>query len=209
VRILDFPHAAEYVQTIGVSTGQDDAAIAQARHDLKHQGAATVPPRLRQWVCDQPTTDVTAQGAVPYLEKWVAQMDYLVFRVAGWPLGSGSVERANKLVVEARLKGPGMHWARDNVNPLLALRNTVCHDRWSETWPQIEQHLRQQAVAQQQARHDQRQQALATPASVRVVPEPPGPTPSPVPEPAPADTPVHPWKRAWSIRRQRELANAR
>jgi hypothetical protein len=35
-RILDFPHAAEYVQTLGVGTGQDAATIAQARHDLKH-----------------------------------------------------------------------------------------------------------------------------------------------------------------------------
>jgi hypothetical protein len=31
------------------------------------------------------------------------------------------VESANKLVVEDRLKGAGMHWADANVNPLLAL----------------------------------------------------------------------------------------
>ncbi len=47
VRILDFPHAAEYVQTIGVSTRQDAATIAQMRHDLKHQGARAVLPTLR------------------------------------------------------------------------------------------------------------------------------------------------------------------
>ena len=30
------------------------------------------------------------------------------YQAAGWPIGSGSVESANKLVVEARLKGAGM-----------------------------------------------------------------------------------------------------
>ena len=31
-------------------------------------------------------------------------------------------------IVEARLKGAGMHWERTNVNPMLALRNAVCND---------------------------------------------------------------------------------
>jgi hypothetical protein len=32
-------------------------------------------------------------------------------------------------VVEARLKGSGMHWAEGHVNPMLALRNVICSDR--------------------------------------------------------------------------------
>jgi hypothetical protein len=212
-RILDFPHAAGYVQTIGVGTGQDAATITKLRHDLKHEGATAVLPTLRQWVTDQPTADETVQGALHYLEKRAAQMAYPAFQVAGWPLGSGSVESANKLVVEVRLKGPGMHWARHNVNPLLALRNTVCNDRWAETWPQIEQQLRQQAVARSQTRRRTRQQARAAqespePVPESPVPEPPAPTLTPAPVPAPTDKPPHPWKRAWSIRWQREVANA-
>ena len=35
-------------------------------------------------------------------------MQYPQFRRQGWPIGSGMVESANKLVVEARLKGAGM-----------------------------------------------------------------------------------------------------
>ena len=72
-------------------------------------------------------------------------MCYPEFLAAGWPIGDGAVESANKLVVEARLKGSGMHWSRTQVNPMLALRNIVCHDRWDEAWPQIVQTLRQQA----------------------------------------------------------------
>ncbi|WP_420799352.1 hypothetical protein [Ktedonospora formicarum] len=44
------------------------------------------------------------------------------------------VESANKLVVQARLKGSGMHWQHDHVNPMLALRNAVCNERWQEMW---------------------------------------------------------------------------
>ena len=39
-------------------------------------------------------------------------MHYPEFRRNGWPIGSGMVESANKNVVEARLKGAGMHWQR-------------------------------------------------------------------------------------------------
>jgi hypothetical protein len=35
-------------------------------------------------------------------------MQYPMYQEAGWPIGSGSVESANKVVVEARLKGAGM-----------------------------------------------------------------------------------------------------
>jgi hypothetical protein len=61
-------------------------------------------------------------------------MQYPQFRAQGWPIGSGIVESANKLVVQARLKGPGMHWERTHINPLLALRLAVCNERWSEMW---------------------------------------------------------------------------
>jgi hypothetical protein len=43
------------------------------------------------------------------LEKRRAQFRYREFRAAGLPIGSGSVERGNKLMTEARLKGAGMH----------------------------------------------------------------------------------------------------
>ena len=67
-----------------------------------------------------------------YLEKREALMQYPAFQAAGWPIGDGTVESGNKLVVEARLKGSGMHWARPHVNPMLTLRNVACNDRWDE-----------------------------------------------------------------------------
>jgi hypothetical protein len=74
------------------------------------------------------------QEKLTYLQKREAHMQYPTYQEAGWPIGSGSVESANKLVVEARLKGAGMRWERQNVNPMLVLRNAVCNRRWDETW---------------------------------------------------------------------------
>ncbi|HEY6409025.1 MAG TPA: hypothetical protein VIY29_16310 [Ktedonobacteraceae bacterium] len=76
---------------------------------------------------------------------------------AGWPMGSGSVESANKLVVEARLKGAGMRWGRHNVNPMLVLRNAVCKRRWQETWTTARA---QRHAVRTKLRHAQSQQRL-------------------------------------------------
>lgn len=89
-------------------------------------------------------------------------MQYPEFQRNGWPIGSGMVESANKNVVEARLKRPGMHWERKNVNPILALRNAVCNDRWREMWQKaVLQHQKLQAL-QRSVRAEQRAQALST-----------------------------------------------
>lgn len=159
-RILDFPHAGEHLNAIGqaqwgVASTEAQAWLGSQLHELKHTGPATVLAEARQLVARQaqPAEVVTH---LTYLEKREAHMQYPAFRVAGWPIGDGAVESANKLVVEARLKGSGMHWARRHVNPMLALRNIVCSDRWDEAWPQIERTLRRQAQQRRAERHHHR-----------------------------------------------------
>jgi hypothetical protein len=88
-----------------------------------------------------------------YLEKRKEQMQYPLFQAQGWPIGSGIVESGNKLVVAARLKGSGMHWAEEHVNPI---RNIICSDRWKEEWPKIEARLRQQSRQRRSNLHQSR-----------------------------------------------------
>jgi hypothetical protein len=88
-------------------------------------------------------------------------MDYPAYRTAGWPIGSGSVESSHKLVVQARLKGAGMHWRPGHVNPMLALRLALLNGRWSESW-QEQQRLRQ-ARQQQRLREQQAKRQEAQP----------------------------------------------
>lgn len=138
VRILDFPHAAEHLSLLLESCGQagmqlPNQMLSRCLHILKHRGPAAlvrVATRLSPELAQQKGIG----EHVEYLRKREALIQYPRFREQGWPIGSGMVESANKLVVQARLKGSGMHWERKNVNPMLALRLAVCNDRWQEMW---------------------------------------------------------------------------
>jgi hypothetical protein len=168
VRVLDFPHAAEYVAQAGKAvwgegTETTNEWLKEQLHTLKHEGPTDVLSELCTLAQDHPErNDISA--SLSYLEKREAHMQYPNYLAHGWPIGSGAVESANKLVVEARLKGAGMHWARAHVNPMLALRNAVCNERWGQARSQILTHLQRQ---KQQTRHSRREQRLAEQATAR------------------------------------------
>jgi hypothetical protein len=220
-RILDFPHAGEHVAQIGQAvfgegTATTDSWFAQQLHDLKHDGPTPVLAEIHHRVTDHPDLTTLAEP-VAYLDKRTDQMQYPVFQAAGWPIGDGAVESANKLVVEARLKGSGMHWARPHVDPLLALRNLACNDRWDEGWSHIVAELRRQTRLRSMTPRQQRrarceaQPVLSqqtAPASSNVVSPaeagltsahlPASPT-KPVPDKPKAPrrpAPDHPWRRS-------------
>lgn len=167
VRILDFPHAAERVSQIGdvafgEGTEEKKEWLKRKLHELKHEGPSKVLSELRGLQEKHPDEEVLRVN-LAYLEKREKNMQYPEYQEEGLPIGSGAVESGNKLVVEARLKGAGMHWERSNVNPMLALRNIVCSDRWDEEWPRIASKLRQDAAlrsAERRAERRVRQDAL-------------------------------------------------
>jgi len=197
-RILDFPHAAQRICQIGEAVlGVEHASLRawQTRqlHDLKHQGATGVLERLHSVAAGQPSGGIVAEN-LAYLEKRVAQMQYPSFLAQGWPIGSGRVESANKVVVEARLKGAGMHWSRASVNPLLALRNAVCNDRWAEAWQQSVAQIRQVGMCRRPVEpKSAAAEDASDPASVSVPAVSISETAAPVVPPKLAA--AHPWRQ--------------
>jgi hypothetical protein len=156
VRILDFPHAAGYVSQIGQAVAQAGTQLPPAwldeqLHTLKHAGPTAVLAALRQVAIHHPDLE-EVRAALAYLEKREGQMQYPCYQAAGWPIGSGIVESANKLVMQVRLKGAGMHWSEANVNPMLALRTAACSDRWEEAWGALRRHQQQGRVPRRAAR---------------------------------------------------------
>ena len=146
IRILDFPHAAEHISPIGdflhgQHTPESKTWLREHLHQLKHEGPDKLLAEFQKLQSQQPTAEVLSSN-LAYLEKREGQMQYPAFQAQGLPIGSGIVESGNKLVVEARLKGAGMHWAEHNVNPMLALRNIICSRRWQEDWSKVETRLR-------------------------------------------------------------------
>ena len=188
VRILDFPHAGEHIAAVGQASwgeGSPEATswLKAQLHELKHSGPDQVVAEVQRLVTGQPPAPELLTH-LAYLEKRSAHMQYPTFLAAGWPIGDGAVESGNKLVVEARLKGSGMHWARPHVDPMLALRNIVCSDRWDEAWLQIVSTLRQQAKQRRTERRHQRRAAQRQPGA-----QPTAPVPSTAAPLAPAAVP--------------------
>lgn len=72
--------------------------------------------------------------AVAYLFRNRWRLRYREFRQFGFPIGSGTVESACKVVVQQRMKQAGMRWGRDSAQAMLALRCTLLSDRWEQTW---------------------------------------------------------------------------
>lgn len=210
IRILDFPHAGEYLSAAAAATFGDGSPAAVAWFDqqasqLRHGD----PDQVLAAVADLPTAAApnptaaaeTVATALGYLQTRRAQIDYARFQALGLPIGSGMVESSNKNLVQQRLKGPGMHWVRPNVNPLLALRCAACNDRWDECWTIIA------------ASHCSRRTHSARPCTPRVLsahqastphrrrPRPPHLRIAPQPRRDPAvvasrPTAAHPWKQA-------------
>jgi len=216
VRILDHGHAVGYLATaaqatFGAGTAETSAWVGKQAHRLKHGAPRTVLRALAELPAAAATDPAAAAAArdvaTGYLAARWEQIQYARFRKLGLPIGSGAVESANKLVVEARLKGAGMHWAEAHVDPMVALRTVVCADRWAEAWPPITRELRAQARRRTQERRRARRPAPPPPPAVA----PPGRL-APVPRPAPSGHPklvvdgrptaAHPWKRSCRSRSQ-------
>lgn len=175
VRILDFPHGAQRLAPIAQAvwaarSAEATAWIKEQTRQLKQEGPAGLLAALAGLGEAYPEAEGLGEHR-RYLEKRVGQMQYPEYRARGLPIGSGAVESANKVVVEARLKGAGMHWERSHVNPMLALRNAVCSNRWDEAWEQIVTGRRQQAVERRIARQASRARVEDTADEERIVAE--------------------------------------
>jgi len=168
VRILDWGHSSGYVAAaaravFGVGTAQSAEWLRVQLHELKHGDPGKVLAKLRGIKEELALAGGEALEVVStsleYLGKRADQIRYAEFIAAGYPIGSGIVESANKLVVEARLKGAGMHWERGHVDPMVALRNVACSGRWEEAWPQIAEFLRAEPKRRSAARREERKAA--------------------------------------------------
>jgi hypothetical protein len=219
VRILDFPHAAEYVSAIGELVRASGYRLPKkwldgVLHRLKQEGPDRILKHLSR-LCER-CKDPEADKKLRYLSTRREMMQYPTFQQAGWPIGSGTVECANKVVMQMRLKGPGMRWEPAHVNPMLALRTAVCNEQWSRAWSQVQTHFQHQHLLQRQRRATPRLTQLVASTLLLLLrfrpPPPRSAVSSPPPKVArPSSPPVtlpdssrpsssHPWKRTPACR---------
>lgn len=202
VRIVDFPHAVSYLSAaaqaaFGAGSREASAWLDEWASKLKTREPEEVLAAIRAL----PTSTREAAGAkgaaLRYLGQRCEQIRYAAFGEQGYPIGSGIVESAGKLVVEARLKGSGMRWSPQHLNPVLALRGRLCSGQWEQIWPAIRREwLAETIQRQEEGRRRRRLQRAAE----RAARSSPPSAPSPKRERTKTiiggrPTDAHPWKQ--------------
>jgi hypothetical protein len=140
---LPFQHAAkEMALNHKVTLSKEQARRKTEQAGAVYEQEQTQAPSVAELAAQCPAHAEIINDTLGYFTKRRDQIDYPAFKAAAWPIGSGAGEAAHKVVVEARLKQAGMRWATDNVNPMVALRNLICNDRWDEGWPAVVSQLR-------------------------------------------------------------------
>lgn len=139
VEIIDWWHAVEKIWDAAHSLwGQDEAQtkawVAQQKDRLWAGQRRQLLQQVRQ-VCPrgQPLPD-KVWTLISYVFHNRRRMDYVTYRQAGYPVGSGSVESGCKVVVQERMKQAGMRWSRPGAQAMLAWRSILLSDRWDEVW---------------------------------------------------------------------------
>jgi hypothetical protein len=130
VVILDFWHAASYLEGLAKALHASDEAAAQQQAEqwcrlLKQEGGAVTLAVLENWLWPaRPSAQLREQRekVQGYFRNNVHRMEYPEYLAEGWQIGSGVVESACKTVVGQRLKGAGMRWGE-------AGAHAVCHVR--------------------------------------------------------------------------------
>ena len=113
VRILDFAHAAEYLNEIGQAVQAAGGRLPAlwldgVLHRLKHQGPHRVLTHLAWLAARYPSP--LMQEKLTYLQKREAHMQYPTYQAAGWPIGSGSVGEWGKRQQAGRRSTPQRRW---------------------------------------------------------------------------------------------------
>lgn len=197
VRILDFPHAVGYLHAaaqtaLGPESPEAEQWLETWVPRFKTETPDAVLAALRALPTPTREAATAKWTAIRYLGSRKEQIRYAAFREQGLPIGSGIVESAGKLVVEARLKGSGMHWAPRHLTPLLALRSRLCSGQWEQTWPLIHHQWRHEMrERQRQQRRARQTQRVSTTPDPETEHRPNGPREKTIRDGRP--TPAHPW----------------
>jgi hypothetical protein len=137
IEVLDWWHAVERLWTLAASRLSTDSTVAgwvaAQKRRLLDDELRQVLHAVRLLYPRGTTLPNSVRQAVGYLfsNRW--RMRYGSFRQAGYPIGSGTVESACKVVVQQRMKQAGMRWSRKGAQAMLALRCALLSDRWHET----------------------------------------------------------------------------
>ena len=143
VEALDFWHAIEKLKVAAdAAFGSDEKASIKwfkaKRHILRHDpnGVGKVMDALR-YLLRKGRGSAEIRKVLGYFRNNRSRMNYYELAEEGYPIGSGEVEAANKMLVTHRLKRSGQRWGRDGGQGVLAFRALLKSDRFDRAWPML------------------------------------------------------------------------
>jgi hypothetical protein len=143
VVLVDFWHAAQHLSAATVAAFGQGTAAATAwykkwRHVLRHdpKGVGKVIDALRYLIKKgKGVDDITV--VMGYFRNNRRRMNYSAAASAGFAVGSGAVEAANKVLVTTRMKRSGQSWGRDGGQGILTFRALLKSGRFDKAWTAI------------------------------------------------------------------------
>ena len=134
-QVLDFYHCSEYIHA--VAKAQYGKGTKQAREWIEATFTRlfynNIDEVIRGLKIMQPVSSEAEEkitDAVRYLSKRKNQVNYGAAKRAGYHIGSGAIESANKFISHVRLKRSGAWWYITNANNILKLRCAKYNDTY-------------------------------------------------------------------------------
>ena len=136
ITILDAYHAMEHLGmfcSLFVNEARGKQRYGQWRDLMLDGDTLQLLHEMKQSLKELHTTD-EGQKHINYFENNRDRMAYDTYRAMGYPIGSGAVEGACKLVVGKRFKGNGMRWKREDNKAVLRARLAVLNNELEQTF---------------------------------------------------------------------------
>ena len=138
-QIVDWFHAADRLWLVGKALyGREQAAKTawvEAQLDELWQGRVdAVIEALESFDLSKNTYPEEVESAPGYFARQQEKMHYHQYRVAGYPIGSGSAESGINTVIHHRLKRQGRGWKRKNGQAMLAALGELHSGRFDSSW---------------------------------------------------------------------------
>lgn len=134
VQILDYYHLSENVYKYANHLFPNDKTKMKnwAKTCLKEIEEGNVDAIIEQLPDDNYNYHLDIPNLKGYLINNKNRINYNEYKEQGYNIGSGSIESANKKVIQQRLKQPGMHWSNKGCQSIASLRTKYCSNQWDE-----------------------------------------------------------------------------
>lgn len=140
VTLVDFWHATQHIKAaadaaFGADTAAGTAWFEKWRHILRHdpKGVGKVIDALRHLLRKRKGAE-DVRRELAFFRNNRRRMQYADAADAGYAIGSGSVESANKVLVTSRMKRSGQSWGRDGGQGVLTFRSLLKSGRFDRAW---------------------------------------------------------------------------